>query len=168
MLQTGELVIYGAQGVCRVEGLEKMKVGTSRREYYVLKPLMRGSATVYVPADNDELRLKMRRLLSREELDALIAEVTSEPPVWQEDNNLRKAEFQRVIAEGERGGLMRMIRAIYLHRQELKTRNKRLRSTDEQFLRDAERLLNDEFATVLGIAPQEVPQYIQKSLEIGA
>ncbi len=165
MLRIGELVIYGAQGVCRIEGLEKMKVGGTRREYYILKPLTRGTATVYVPADNGELCQKMRPLLSREELDALIAGLAAEPTVWQEDNNLRKAEFQRVIAEGERGALLRMIRTIYLHRRELRENGRRLRSTDEQFLRDAERLVNDEFAAVLDIAPQQVPGYIESALK---
>ena len=35
----------------------------------------------------------------------------------------------------------------------------------EQMLRDAEKLLNDEFALVLNIKPREVPEYIRSRLE---
>ena len=38
---------------------------------------------------------------------------------------------------------------------------KKLRTSDTAFLKDAERLLNEEFAYVLEIAPAEVPAYIR-------
>ena len=54
---------------------------------------------------------------------------------------------------------------LYLHREALNGKGKRLRTNDEQMLRDAEKLLNDEFALVLNIKPREVPEYIRSRLE---
>ena len=168
MFQIGELVIYGTEGVCRITAVETMKVGTTRREYYVLKPVLRGSSTVYVPKDNEALRPKMRRLLSVSEIEELIRSVTQEETVWIEDNSERKAEYQKILAEGERTGLMRMIRALYERRRFLRGSGKQLRSGDDQLLRDAERLLNDEFAAVLEISPHEVPDYIRSKMQLEA
>lgn len=48
-----------------------------------------------------------------------------------------------------------------VRRRELQKNGKHLRIADEQTLRDAEKLLNDEFAHVLHIPQQDVPDYIR-------
>ena len=58
-----------------------------------------------------------------------------------------------------------MIRLLYLRREMLQETGKRLRTNDEQMLRDAEKLLNDEFALVLEIKEREVPEYIRSRVE---
>ena len=63
MVQCGEMVLYGTD-VCRVEGRERLKVGAVREDYYILKPVYRPSATIYVPAGNEQLVSRMRRVLS--------------------------------------------------------------------------------------------------------
>ena len=49
--------------------------------------------------------------------------------------------------------------------RELQKNGKHLRIADEQTLRDAEKLLNDEFAHVLHIPQQDVPDYIRSRME---
>ncbi len=165
MSRLGETVLYGTDGVCKVAEICKMKVGGKREEYYVLKPIHREGATVFVPLGNEALLSKMRPVLSREEILAILESVSREETVWIEDHAERKIEFQKILLGGDRRELLRMIRSIYLHRQSLQERNKRLRIGDEQMLRDAEKLLNDEFALVLDISQQQVPEFIRTHVE---
>ena len=92
MAQVGQIVLYGTEGACIVTEICKMKVGHKREEYYVLRPVHREGATVFVPLNNELLLSKMRPLLRREEIDALIDKVSLEEPLWIEDAAERKAE----------------------------------------------------------------------------
>ena len=165
MAQVGQIVLYGTEGACRISEICKMKVGHKREEYYVLHPIHREGSTVFVPLNNEALLSKMRPLLSREEIHELIDRVSLEEPFWIEDASERKVEYQRILLSTQREDLLRMIRALYQRRSQLRERGKHLRGSDEQMLRDAEKLLNDEFALVLEIKPREVPEYIQSRIK---
>ena len=168
MFEVGQTVLYGTEGVCRITEIQEMKVGKKKSEYYVLKPVYRDGATIYVPMDNATLLNRMRQVLSAEEIDALIRQVTREEIAWIEDPNERKLEFSRILTSGDRCNVVRMIRTLYLRRQQLRSAGKHLRTGDDQLLRDAEKLLNHEFALVLNIPQQEVPEYIRQRIEVSA
>ncbi len=168
MFQIGQTVLYGMEGVCTIEERKKMKVGHTRAFYYVLRPVFRPTSTIFVPEDNELLLSKMRPVLSQEEITMLLREVPQEELAWIEDPNERKLEYQKILNGGERLWLVRLIRALYLRRQLLQSRGKHLRTGDEQMLRDAEKLLNDEFALVLNISQNEVPEYIRSQIELSA
>ena len=161
MYQIGETVLYGTEGVCTIAEVREMKIGREKASYYVLQPVHREGATIFVPLANETLLAKMRPLLSAAEIDGLLQCVRSDEPVWIEDATVRKEEFRRILTAGDRKELLGM----YLHREALNGKGKRLRTNDEQMLRDAEKLLNDEFALVLNIKPREVPEYIRSRLE---
>ena len=165
MYQIGETVLYGTEGVCTIAEVREMKIGREKASYYVLQPVHREGATIFVPLANETLLAKMRPLLSAAEIDGLLQCVRSDEPVWIEDATVRKEEFRRILTAGDRKELLGMIRTLYRHREALNGKGKRLRTNDEQMLRDAEKLLNDEFALVLNIKPREVPEYIRSRLE---
>lgn len=165
MFEIGDRVTYGTEGVCRVEGVERLRIGGRYGQYYVLSPLYREGATVYVPMDNENLTARIKKLLSAEEIDELLREACQDELLWIEDANERKAAFGKILLAGDRRELVRMIRALYLRRRSLTARGKHLRAADDQALRDAEKLLNGEFAFVLGLPPAEIPAYIRSRIE---
>lgn len=168
MYQIGETVLYGTEGVCKIEQMQEMKVGGKKKQYYVLKPVYRDGATVFVPTDNELLLGKMKRILSAEEIHQILAEACAQDLEWIEDTNERKMEYQKILLSGDRCGVVRLIRVLYLRRQQLREVGKQLRSGDDQLLREAEKLLNDEFALVLNIPQHQVPEYIRSRIEASA
>ncbi len=165
MFQIGDTLLYGTEGVCKMEEICEMKVRSAKAKYYVLRPLYRDGSTVFVPVDNEALTAKMRPLLTVDEINALLEKVSEEGGLWIEDAAERKAEFQKILVSGDRFEILRMIRTLYLRRRELQEKGKRLRTNDEQMLRDAEKLLNDELSLILGISQREVPDYIRRHIE---
>lgn len=165
MYKIGEMVRYGTEGVCRIAEITVMKVGRERAEYFVLRPVAREGATVFVPVQNEALVAKMRPLLTKDEIDEMLSAVRREELLWPEDAGERKTAFQNILVSGNRRELLNMIRSLYITRERLRARGKRLRSAEEQCLRDAEKLLNDEFAAVLGVHRREVPEYIRSRIE---
>jgi len=165
MYQVGETVFYGTEGVCRVEEIREMKVNRETAEYYVLRPIYREGSTVFVPVKNELLTSRMRPLLTKKQINKMIDEVNEADEDWIDDASRRKAEFQRVLVGADRRELLSMVRVLYLRRQNLQTVGKRLRTNDEQMLRDAQKLLDDEFSVVLGIKPREVADYIRNRIK---
>lgn len=70
MFSIGEYVVYGVEGVCRVEEAGKLKVAglDKNRAYYRLRPYYH-DGTIYTPVDGKAV---MRPVLTREELERLL------------------------------------------------------------------------------------------------
>ena len=168
MFQVGQNVLYGTEGVCVITRIEEMKVNRVKTRYYVLTPCYRSGATIFVPADNESLTGKMHPVLSKDEIETLLQHVRENELPWIDDHSERRAAYQEILNAGDRTQVIRLIHALYLRRDALIARSKHLRSSDEQILRDAERLLKDEFALVLNIPQADVPEYIRSRVERGA
>ena len=70
MFSVGEYIVYGVEGVCRVEEAGKLKVAglDKNRAYYRLRPYYH-DGTIYTPVDGKAV---MRPVLTREELERLL------------------------------------------------------------------------------------------------
>lgn len=162
-----ELVVYGSGGVFRIVEICKKKIGSREEEYYVLKPVYEhGGSTIYVPVANEKLAGRLRPLLSREEVDGLINSLPSMQVVWIESQNDRREKYRQLLQSGDSTGLIRAVRALRIRRREQEANGKRLYLADERFLKEAERLLYDEFAVALQMEPKQVLPYILQHLQI--
>lgn len=164
MFQQGSLVVYGIHGVCRILGTEIRRVDRSSVEYYVLEPVKQSEDRYYVPSQNPAAVSKMRPLLSKEQLDALLSSSEVAKDAWIADENQRKQRYRELITSGDRAALLSMVKALHIHKEEQVAQGRRLHLCDENFLRDAENLLGGEFSLVLGIAPSEVGAYIKNKI----
>ena len=165
MFQLGDQVIYGIHGLCRISELETRKIDRKLIEYYVLEPVEQPGTRYYIPTQNQAAVAKLQRVLTRKELDELLKTVSNSGSVWVEDENQRKQRYRELINSGDRATLIGMIRALLVHKQTQETAGKKFHLCDENFLRDAQKLLSTEFSAVLSIPPEEVGAYIEKALK---
>ena len=126
-------------------------MGKITRDYYVLSPVYDTKNTIYVPADNQNLVAKMKRLLTQEEIYAVIDAAQDNKAKWIEDDRARDVRFKEIIEQGDRKEIIGMIAAIFEHKQEAENRGKRLHSADEKLLGRAEKMIHEEIALVLNI-----------------
>lgn len=164
MLRQGSRVVYGMHGVCTIVGIEIRTINHKAVEYYVLVPVKESDDRYYVPTQNPAAVAKLRPILTKEQLDALISSPEVEKDAWIADENQRKQCYRELITSGDRLALLSMVKAIHIHKEAQLAQGRRLHLCDENFLRDAEGLLSGEFSLVLGIAPNEVGAYIQKAI----
>ena len=165
VLQVGSQVVYGIHGVCRIIDTEIRRVDRKNVEYFVLEPKEQPGARFYVPAHNPVALSKLRPVLSREELDVLLVSEDTDRNCWIPDENLRKQKYRELINSGDRGALICMIRALYQHKENQLAAGRKFHLSDENFLRDAQKVLCSEFSMVLGIPYHEVAAYIEKKLQ---
>jgi len=156
MYQKNDTVIYGSHGVCTILDISEQKFGDKTAQYYVLKPVSTEKSTIFIPVDSPILSGRMRRILSAEEIYRMLEELPEEPSVWFENTDQRKDLYKKTLADGNRMELIKLIRSLYLHQEKQVQKGKKLYAADDHALKEAERMLYDEFAFVLNIESEQV------------
>jgi len=149
MFQVNDVIVYGMQGVCKIENIEEKSINGEKKAYYVLKPVNDKGATYFAPTDNQHVLKKMRRLLTEDQIHELIDSMPGEDAVWVSNENERKEIYKGILAGGDRAEIIKMVKAIYLHKKSREAEGKRLHMSDERFFKDAEQILYNEFQYVL-------------------
>ena len=164
MYEVGHLVVYGIHGVCRIVAVEVKTVDRKQIPYFVLEPIEQPGTRYYIPSQNQTALGKIRHLMDRQSLlDMLSADATEED--WIDDENKRKQYYRQIINGVDSPALLRMVHALYRHKSRQETQGRKLHLCDENFLRDAQRVLNAEMAAVLQIPAAEVPAFMRQQLE---
>lgn len=164
MLQLGDRVVYGVHGVCCILDIEQRTIDRKKAEYYVLEPLDQPGAKFYIPTHNQIAVSKLRPLLSAQELDALLLSPEARADVWITDENHRKQRYRELINSGDRVALICMIRSLHKHKAAQLAAGRKFHLCDENFLKDAQKLLSSEFSVVLNIPASDVGAYIDSKL----
>lgn len=155
MFCVGQTVLYGSSGVCTIDDVTEKRIGKNRLQYYVLKPLCAESSTVFVPTANKTLVGKIKSVMTEEEAQNMLAALP-DCGEWNENKQERSEAFRAVISGGSRVDLIRLIRLISFHGREQNAKGKRLHLSDERFLKEAEKMICEEFSLVLRLDRSEV------------
>lgn len=164
MFSAGEQVVYAAHGVCRILGTEERRFDRKMVEYYVLEPLSQVGTRYYVPTGNAAAVAKLRRILTVDELNALLASEDARKDLWIPDENRRKQQYRELISGGDRAALVSMVTTLRRQRDEQVAMGRKFHQCDENFLRDAEKLIDAEFSVVLDIDQAQVGEYVRGRL----
>ncbi|MBQ4093589.1 MAG: hypothetical protein IJC61_00950 [Oscillospiraceae bacterium] len=156
MYQVNDTVAYSSQGICTVSEICKRDIGGSMVDYYVLKPVADPRSTVYVPVNNERLVCRMRTVLCSEEAKQLLDALPAAESLWVDDDNTRRERYRALLTEGAAADIAGIFKALLLRRRDLEALGRKLRSSDETFLKQTERLLCTECAEALGCAAEDV------------
>lgn len=165
MYQVGDQVVYGIHGVCQVADLEERVIDRKRVTYLALEPMGQEGSRYLVPTHNAAAMGKLRKMLTPEEMAALLRSEEVRADGWIKDENQRKQTYRELISSGDRLNLMKMVHTLYNHKQQQSAAGKKVHLCDENFLRDAEKLLAGEIAIVLGLEPDQAKKYVREQLK---
>ena len=166
-LNIGDTVHYGAHGVCRVSGTEKMDMGGGKKDYYLLRPVSEEHIQLFLPAEGDPERLRLRKVLSAEEIYALVEQEKAWDTEWLSDSKVRRELSTKTLRSGDTVELMRMVKALHGHAERLPV-GKSLPMSDLEQMRNAEKQLYNEFCYVLDITKEQVLPFILGQLRVEA
>lgn len=161
MFSVGQNVLYGSNGVCVVNDITEKKVGKVSMEYYVLKPLDTNFSTLFVPTKNETLVKKIRGVMTKDMINGVLSNLP-EPGEWNDNKQERSEQFKAVISNGDFTELIRMIRLIYKHSDELSELGRHLHMSDERLLKEAEKMVTEEIEFVLDVDKQQAIEMILK------
>ena len=158
MPQEGSFISYCGHGVCRIDGLRKMNFGKGEQDYLVIAPLSENGATIYLSADNPKIQTKIRPVLTKAEIDSVLAGIRSERMTWIEDRKARVARFQQILSQSEPRTLLLMAFCLQARREE-----KGLPSSELEILHKAQNIIEQEFSFALELPKQEIRQYVEQT-----
>ena len=165
MFEVNDYIMYGMTGVCQVVDITKERIiDDLQKEYYVLKHIYANDTIIKIPIDNE--KIPMRKILSKGEVTTLIDNITNSETIWIDDDRQRNKAFKSILKTGDVDNLVKLVRSIYLNKEYKKSIGKKTYKVDQEIMDVAERLLNEELATVLKINPSEVASYISNHIRI--
>ncbi|MBQ9065391.1 MAG: CarD family transcriptional regulator [Blautia sp.] len=165
MFSTGEYVIYGRAGICRVEGVTTMDMeGVPKdRLYYVLIPDGKKDGTIYTPVDN--MKQVLRPVMTKQEAEQLISSLPEIEELNIENEKLREEKYKECIKSCDGTEMFRIIKTIYTRKQNRMKNGKRVTAVDERYMKLAEDNLYAELSMLLGVPREKMVSYISERIE---
>lgn len=163
MFKIDDYIMYGMTGVCKVVDITNEKfINDEQRKYYVLSPIYSNNTIIKTPVDNN--KVSMRKIISKNKVASLINDLPNMETLWIDDEKVRSVQFKSILKSGKCEELIKLIRSIYFNKEYIKSNGKKLHQADDNIMKEAERLLNEEFAVILSISPDEVTSYISSHI----
>lgn len=164
MYQIGDQVVYGIHGVCSVVDQENRVIDKKTVTYLILEPVGQDGSRYLVPTHNAAAMGKLRKILSVEELEAMLQSQEVHSDHWIKDENLRKQAYRDLIGSGNCSKLMGMVHSLYAHKKTQTELGRKCHLCDENFLRDTEKLLIGEISIVMNMEPAEAKAFLKEKL----
>ncbi|HJC56949.1 MAG TPA: CarD family transcriptional regulator [Candidatus Eisenbergiella intestinipullorum] len=165
MFQKGEFVIYGSKGVCEITDISTIDISGMNREklYYFLRPVNDQDGKIFIPVDSDKIR--MRRILTREEAQELVDSIPQIGYLWIADEKQREACYRQAVNDCDCREWIRILKTLWKRNRERSARGKKETAMDRKYFRIAQDNLYTELAVSLKIGPEEVKEYIAGRVE---
>ncbi len=168
MFSIGEYIVYGLNGVCRVEEIGPMNMSgvESDKIYYTLLPLYTKGSRVFTPVDNQ--KVVMRPVISKQEACQLIDDMPSIDGIEVVDDKRRELAYKEAVKSCDCRELIRIINTALKRKEERLAQGKKMSACDERYLKQAQDTLYGEFAISLRIEKGEVQDFITNRMEMKA
>ncbi len=163
MFEISQLVVYGGHGVCSIIATEERVVDRKFVSYYVLEPLSQPGTRFLIPSHNPTALSKIRYPLEGEALLQILSAPSNEVS-WLPDDNRRKQLYRQIIASGDASALVGMLRILEERKRLQMETGRKIHICDENFMRDAYKMLCGEICVVLHIPQSDVMNYLQQFL----
>ena len=163
MFKINDYVVYGQNGVCMIEDIEKMMLKDEEQEFYILAPINNKKMTIKIPVNNKTMSI--RELMSKNEVMNLIECISKKETIDIDDFRKKNQEYKLIIRSGDGLEIIKVINSINLEKDEKASIGKRINKTEDDMLMSAKKQLYQEISIVLGIDINEVEDYIKKCIQ---
>ena len=165
MFEIGELIIYGGNGVCRVEKIGPIDtgMGTKGRMYYTLNPLKNKDSRIFTPVDNE--KVIMRPTMTKEDALALIDQMQNVETLWIGDERRRETEYKEAVRKCDCREDVKIIKTIYLRKEARLADGKKVTAVDERYYAIAEENLYGELAVALGMDRDQTKTFVEQRVK---
>lgn len=160
MFEKGEFIVYGNAGVCEVKDITTldMEGASKNRLYYILSPSHHKDSKIFTPVDSN--KTVMRAVLTKEEADVLIDNIRDIEELWVSNDKLREEKYKETMRSCECRDWIKIIKTLYIRKQERIAQGKKTTAMDEKYLRMAEENLYSELSIALGIPKEQMEEHI--------
>lgn len=165
MFAKGEFVFYGSEGICKVDDVLPSPLEHMPKDclYYVMHSLHDPNGVIYVPVDSD--RVFLRSLMTREEAEALIAEIGAVLPMEESNAKLLREQYMLAMRKHMPIEWVRVIKTVNRRKENLMGRSQRISETERSFGESAAKFLRTELSLALALPEGELETYVLSRME---
>ena len=154
--------MYGNTGVCKIEDIGPLSIGSSDKEYYTLVPVYGRNSKLYTAVDSD--KVVIRPIMTKQESDALINEMEEIDALRIGDEKRREEIYKETMRTCDCKEWVRIIKTLYSRKMDRLSRGKKVTSSDERYLQMAEEKLFGELAFSLQMPKEKVGEFIGEKI----
>ena len=154
--------MYGNTGVCKIEDIGPLSIGSSDKEYYTLVPVYGRNSKLYTDVDSD--KVVIRPIMTKQESDALINEMEEIDALRIGDEKRREEIYKETMRTCDCKEWVRIIKTLYSRKMDRLSRGKKVTSSDERYLQMAEENLFGELAFSLQMPKEKVGEFIGEKI----
>ena len=162
MYNKGEYIIYGNNGVCRVQDFMESDVMGEGKLFYVLNPLSSRGSTIFCPVDNQ--KVFMRPVISRSEAEALIDGIPEYEDMVIRDVRPQEQQYKEILQKYDCTVFLRFIKALLDRKKDREAAGRRITAVDEKYLVLARDSLLNELSVALDMDVDEVDQMLAEKM----
>ena len=107
----------------------------------------------------------MRPVITKDAANDLIAKIPQIETVWIINEKAREVQFKESLQTCDCVELVKMIKTLYVRKQQRIENGKKVTVVDEKYFRQAEDKLYEELAFALGMEKSKVSQYISTHMK---
>lgn len=164
MFKVDDYVVHNTMGVNRITEFLTEEQDGEEVEFFILEPAFGGNMRLKLPKKGCED--KIRDILTREEVEELIASIPDQESIWIDEDKVRYEEFRACLKTGACENWVALIKTLNQKKEERENIGKQLTRVDADVLKAAEKNLTTELAVVLNMTPEEVLPYIYQQLPV--
>lgn len=166
MFDVGEYIVYGQNGICRIEDITHPDISgyDDDRLYYVLIPERSRESRLFCPTDNTKVVL--RKIVSAKEAMEAIGEAESMEPLQVVNDRMRDECYKNVMKSCELKQWIQIIKTLLIRKKEREAAGKKITATDERYLNAAQEVLFTEVAIATGKDRNEVKELVLNAVSV--
>lgn len=160
MFKKGEYIIYGSSGVCKVMDISTVDMNgvPNDKLYYSLEPFNMQGGKIFTPVDTT--KTIMRKILTKEEANALIDTIPDIQESWADNDKAREVQYKAAIKSCDCREWIKIIKSLYQRKQERLAQGRKITMVEDKYLKMAESCLHTELSIPLGIPVEEMEGFI--------
>ncbi len=160
MFDVGEYIVYGQNGICRIEDITHPDISgyDDDRLYYVLVPERSRESRLFCPTDNTKVVL--RKIVTAQEAMEAIDEAESMEPLQVANDCMRDECYKNVMKSCELKQWIQIIKTLLIRKKEREAAGKKITATDERYLNAAQEVLFTEVSIATGKDKDEVKELV--------
>ncbi|WP_045515859.1 CarD family transcriptional regulator [Neobacillus niacini] len=159
MFNIGDLVIYSAHGICKINDICEKTFSGITKKYYVLHPMdNKHHLTISIPVNND--KVAMLDLIHKDEAHEILESFKYPGVEWYDKPNIRLHLYSDILNTGERKVIAKVINTLMRKQIDAELHDKKLNEQDRKLMINSQNILFKELAISLNTSYEEINEMV--------
>lgn len=159
MFKIGDVIIYSAHGLCKIDDICEKNYGDTTATYYVLHPLENAKLSISIPVNSKQV--VMQKMMEREEAEEILDTFNQPGIEWVEDSRQRSKQYTSLVSTGDREKIAKVAITLMKKKSEATKDKKKLVDHDRVLLESIQNVMYNELAVSLEMTYEEIAEKVQ-------